>query len=104
MKFQDPKFAAFYQKLHAFIPSKRLFTDPMKTLAWGADASFYHQTPQIVVFPENEEEISKLLKIADESSIPVTFRASGTSLSGQASTTSVLVVVGQKWERYQSSP
>ena len=101
MKFQDPKFATFYQKLHGFIPSDRLFTDPMRTLAWGADASFYHQTPQIVVFPENEDEISRLLKIADENSVSVTFRASGTSLSGQASTTSVLIVVGQKWERYQ---
>ncbi len=101
MKFRDSKTAEFYQKISSFIPQQRLFTDALKTLAWGTDASFYRQLPQMVVFPKNEEETSQLLKIANELGVPVTFRASGTSLSGQASTKSVLIVAGQYWENYK---
>ncbi|MBQ9874615.1 MAG: FAD-binding oxidoreductase [Thermoguttaceae bacterium] len=99
MTFQDPKIASFHRAISSFIPPKRLFTDELKTLAWGADASFYRQIPQIVVFPKDEAEVSKILKAASELGVPLTFRASGTSLSGQASTKSVLVVVGQYWEK-----
>lgn len=100
MKFQDAKIDAFYRKL-SFIPSDRLFTDPLRTLAWGADAGFYRQIPQIVVFPIDEQEVSRILAVANELGVALTFRASGTSLSGQASTNSVLVVVGLRWEKYE---
>lgn len=101
MQFKDSSTNAFYQKISAFIPQNRLFTDPLKTLAWGADASFYRQLPQMVVFPKDEEETARVLKTANEHGVPVVFRASGTSLSGQASTKSVLLVAGQLWEKYE---
>ena len=101
MKFKDPAIAVFYEKLSSFIPSDRLFTDALRTLAWGTDAGFYRQLPQMVVFPRNEEEASRILRTANELNVSVTFRASGTSLSGQASTKSVLMVAGQYWEKYR---
>ena len=55
-KFRDEKTAAFYRAAAEFLPPERLFTDALRTLAWGTDAGFYRQIPQIVVFPKNEEE------------------------------------------------
>ena len=101
MKFQDSNLTAFYQRVSSQLPKDRVLTDAMRTLAWGADASFYRQIPQIVVFPKDEAEVSKILKAANELGVPFTFRASGTSLSGQASTKSVLVVVARGWENYE---
>jgi D-lactate dehydrogenase len=101
MKFKDSKITAFYQNISSFIPPQRLFTDALKTLAWGTDASFYRQLPQVVVFPKDEAEMSRVLKTANELGVPVTFRASGTSLSGQASTKSALIVASKYWEKYK---
>ena len=75
---------AFLQEARQFIPQERIYTDELRRLAWGTDAGFYRLIPQIVIRSEGEEEISRLLKLADYYSLPVTFRAAGTSLSGQA--------------------
>ena len=55
----------------------------------------------MVVFPKDEAEASEILRAANDLGVPVTFRASGTSLSGQSSTKSVLMVAGQNWEKYR---
>ena len=101
MKFQDHKTETFYNRLVSFLPPDRLFVDELRTLAWGADAGFYRQIPQMVVFPLDEQEVSKILETANELGVPLTFRASGTSLSGQASTNSVLVVASLNWDKYE---
>lgn len=93
--------SSFRQRLNQYIPSSRVYDDALRTLAWGADASFYRQIPQLVVFPDTEAEVARIMRDANELGVPLTFRASGTSLSGQASTNSVLVVVGQRWENYE---
>ena len=64
---------------------------------------FYRMIPQIVVRSKDEEEVSKLLKIAHSMNLPVTFRAAGTSLSGQAISDSILIVAGKNWEDYSVS-
>lgn len=98
MKFPSAALKAFYARVASFLPSDRVRTDELGTLAWGADASFYRQLPQIVLFPINEDEVAQILTAANQFAVPITFRAAGTSLSGQASTKSVLVVVSQHWE------
>ncbi|MBV0933403.1 FAD-binding and (Fe-S)-binding domain-containing protein [Marinobacterium weihaiense] len=95
-----PEFRAFHEQLQRFIPSERLITDPLRTLAYGTDASFYRLIPQIVVRIESEDEVSHLIGLAHEHAISLTFRASGTSLSGQAITDSVLVQLGDGWTDY----
>ncbi len=71
---------------------ERIFTDYLRCFAYGIDASCYRYIPKAVVWADNEEEVSLLIKIAREFEIPLTFRAAGTSLSGQACSESVLVV------------
>jgi D-lactate dehydrogenase len=91
----------FLTEIGGRIPSGRVFMDPLRTLAYGTDASFYRLIPKIVVRADTEGEIAAVLKAADRRGIAVTFRAAGTSLSGQAVSDSVLVVAGGSWNRYQ---
>jgi len=92
-----PEFQALYEQLRGFIPTERLITDPLRTLAYGTDASFYRLIPQLVVRVESEQEVVNLIKLANELGTPLTFRAAGTSLSGQAITDAVLVQLGDGW-------
>ncbi len=75
-----------------------LITDPLRTLAYGTDASFYRLIPQLVVKSEKENEVVEILKESRSRSIPLTFRAAGTSLSGQSITDSVLLRMGREWK------
>ena len=99
-----PQVRALKRGLSAFIDANRLIDDPLRTLAYGTDASFYRLVPQLVVKVANETEVCRLLKLAHEHQTPVTFRAAGTSLSGQAITDSVLVMLeGSTWRDYRIS-
>lgn len=89
--------APFLRDVHQLIPPKRRFEDPLSTLAFGTDASFYRLIPKLVVRVESEDEVVALLQLAQRDQVPVTFRAAGTSLSGQAISDSVLIVLGDNW-------
>ena len=95
------KYASYINEISRLIDRKRIYTDPLRTLAWGTDAGFYRLIPKVVVRLENEEEASLALKAASALEVPVTFRAAGTSLSGQAISDSVLLVAGKSWENYR---
>ena len=90
----------FLNDLRAFLPSDRIYTDELRTLGWGTDASFYRQIPMVVIRSDGEEEIAKIVKTCRKHRLPFTFRAAGTSLSGQSCTDSVLIVAGKYWEKY----
>ncbi|EKT4522024.1 FAD-binding oxidoreductase [Pseudomonas putida] len=89
--------AAFLRDAERLIPAERRFDDPTSTLAFGTDASFYRLIPKLVVRVESEDEVVGLLHLAQRDRVPVTFRAAGTSLSGQAISDSVLIVLGDSW-------
>lgn len=100
----DTKYKKFYRAINQYIPDERIYTDALRTLAWGTDAGFYRMIPQMVVRVKDEREVRALLRAATELSVPVTFRAAGTSLSGQSISDSVLVVAGKNWEDYKIGP
>ena len=99
MKYND-----FLSDIRKFIPKDRIYTDGLRRLAWGTDAGFYRLIPKIVIRSKDEEEVSKLLEAASRHKVPVTFRAAGTSLSGQSVSDSILIVAGKNWERFSVSP
>ena len=76
----------------------RVATDRLRTLCYGTDASFYRLIPRIVVTVESEAEVIGVMAACSDAGAPVTFRAAGTSLSGQAITDSVLIVLGEGWQ------
>ena len=91
----------FLSELKKILPIDRIYTDELRTLGWGTDASFYRQIPKVVIRSDGEEEISKIVKACKKYKLPFTFRAAGTSLSGQSCTDSVLIVAGKHWEKYE---
>ncbi len=91
----------FLSMIAGIIDHERVISDPLRTLAYGNDASFYRLVPQIVIKADNEEEVAALLRASDSCRIPVTFRAAGTSLSGQAVSDSVLIVAGGRWQEHE---
>ncbi len=91
----------FLQDLRQAVPSDRIYTDELRTLGWGTDASFYRQIPKVVVRSDGEQEMSRIVRLCRKHQMPFTFRAAGTSLSGQSCTDSVLIVAGKHWEKYR---
>ena len=91
----------FLNELKRLLPSERIYTDELRTLGWGTDASFYRMIPKVVVRSNGEQEVSQIVRLCKAFKIPFTFRAAGTSLSGQSCTDSVLIVAGKHWEKYK---
>ncbi|HEY3431193.1 MAG TPA: FAD-binding and (Fe-S)-binding domain-containing protein [Rhodocyclaceae bacterium] len=81
--------------LRKALPASQVITDELRRLAWGTDASFYRLVPQVVAVVENEAEVLAVLEIARRFDMHLTFRAAGTSLSGQAVTDGILVLIGE---------
>ena len=100
---KESNYMAFLKDVGEFIPQERIYTDELRRLAWGTDAGFYRLIPQVVIRSQNEEEVSQLLKLSNRYHLPVTFRAAGTSLSGQAISDSILIIAGKHWENYKLS-
>ena len=90
----------FFSEIRQAIPERQIYTDSLRTYAWGTDASFYRMTPQVVVRTKNEQEVQAAFKACKKYAIPFTLRAAGTSLSGQSCTDSVLIVAGKGWEQF----
>jgi len=94
--------AAFVAHGAEFVPKARQYTDPVRTFAYGTDASFYRLNPKLVLKVHSEEEVRKILPIAKKHGVPVTFRAAGTSLSGQALTDSVLIKISHTGKNFRN--
>lgn len=91
----------FYSNIVKEVSPGRIFHDPLHTLTYGTDASFYRLIPKIVIKAKDEKEVSFILKEASQLGLPVTFRAAGTSLSGQAISDSILLIAGEHWKNYE---
>jgi D-lactate dehydrogenase len=96
-----PPYKKLKEILSKSIDSKRILDNPLQTLAYGTDASFYRLIPKIVILAHNEAEIVEIIKEARLLDIALTFRAAGTSLSGQAISDSVLVVATHGWKNFE---
>jgi len=91
-------------RLKGVIASDRMMTDPLMTYAWSGDASSYRLIPAAVVFIDTEDQVRAVMKAARAEGLPLTFRAAGTSLSGQAVTDGVLAVLGDGWRKMTIHP
>lgn len=99
----DGKYLNFYNQIAKKISVKNIFTDKLHTLAYGTDASFYRLIPKIVIKTDNAQEVQDIIKLTNELELSVTFRAAGTSLSGQAISDSILIVTSRKFTNFKIS-
>ena len=90
--------------LARLLPPDRVITDPLRLLAYGTDASLYRLIPRIVVKADSEAEVQGILALCRQYQAPITFRAAGTSLAGQALSDSVLLILGEHWGRVAVAP
>lgn len=98
---QERAYLRFLKQIRTRIAPERVYTDPLHLLAGGTDAGFYQLTPRIIVCVQNEQEVCETLQAARREKLPVTFRAAGTSLSGQSISDSILIQVSKEWDHYQ---
>ena len=103
-RIEDGRYKQFISRLEreGIVKENQVLSDPVRTFAYGTDASFYRLNPKYVIKVANEDEIRRILPIARELGVPVTFRAAGTSLSGQAITDSVLLKLSHHGKNFRN--
>ena len=87
--------------LVAILGSDRVLDRPVDLIAFASDASFYRLIPKAVAFAGSIEDVRGLFRLSHETNIPMTFRAAGTSLSGQSVSDGILVEVARNWRGIQ---
>jgi len=95
--------APLVARLLAACGPDQVFSDIVDRSQWASDASIYHLIPRVVVIPQDRGTVERVLRIAAEERVPVCFRAGGTSLSGQAVTDGILIVVSRHLRGIQVS-
>jgi D-lactate dehydrogenase len=85
------------EELYKIVDPERVLTRRIDRIAFANDASVYRLVPRAVVLPETIDEIRALFRFSRAHGVPMTYRAAGTSLSGQAVTDGILVVLSRHW-------
>jgi D-lactate dehydrogenase len=85
--------------LHRLLPKERIKTRLIDRYAYASDASHFYLVPQAVIQPNTIEEIRQLFAFSHQHNIHITFRAGGTSLSGQGITDGILVDLSNYWRK-----
>jgi D-lactate dehydrogenase len=97
-------FNKFVLSIKEFLNRNQIIEDELLRYAYSTDASLYRMVPKLVLIIRSESEAINVIKAADQYDIKLTFRAAGTSLSGQAVTDQVLVMLANdSWQRYSIS-
>ncbi|WP_399921264.1 FAD-binding and (Fe-S)-binding domain-containing protein [Streptomyces kanamyceticus] len=84
-------------ELTALLGADKVLTKVSDLVRYASDASPYRFLPQVVVVPEDIDDVSAVLSYAHGKGREVVFRAAGTSLNGQAQGEDILVDVRKHW-------
>jgi D-lactate dehydrogenase len=87
--------------LSQIVDERRVLMRPIDLISYASDASFYRLIPKAVVQAASEEEVARLFQFSHNHAIPITFRAAGTSLSGQSISDGLLVEVTRNFRDLQ---
>src|SRR5258705_12513506 len=87
------------KELLKILPGERVKTRLIDRYAYASDASHFYLVLRAVVQPLSIEEIQKVFEFSHRQKISLTFRAGGTSLSGQSVTDGILVDLSNYWRK-----
>ncbi len=88
---QLPKdFQIFLDELNT-ITTSEIKTDDLSLGLYATDASLYQLQPLAVAIPSNENDLIKIIQIANKYNIPVMPRGSATSLAGQTTNQALII-------------
>src|SRR4051794_27668314 len=90
-----------WNSLLKILPKERVKARLIDRYAYASDASHFYLVPKVVVQPVSIEEIQKLFAFSHLNKINLTFRAGGTSLSGQGVTDGILADLNNSWRKVQ---
>jgi len=92
---------ATLEKIKKIVGKEHFFDSPEDKLSYSYDGTpLLQQLPEAVVFPQNQEQIGELLRLASADSFAIVPRGAGTGLSGGSiPVANSLVVVMTKWNR-----
>ncbi len=71
-------------QIWGIVGKKYLLTTEKEMVEFATDATKITHMPDAVAFPENSEQISRILKLATENGFPIVPRGAGTGMSGGA--------------------
>ena len=97
----DHNFHAFLAGISKWLAPDNIISDTPRLMALATDASFYTKIPKLVIKVSSIDAMRHILEMANRLDIALTFRAAGTSLSGQAITDSVLVMLTPDWQQFE---
>ena len=83
------------QDLHRLLGGHQVKHDVSTLKAYAVDASIYRLTPKVVVLPESEDDIDRIVDYAVRQGVPLTARAAGTNLTGSAIGTGIILDVSR---------
>ena len=72
----------YIKALVDIVGEKNVKTDQIERLCYSKDMSVHEGIPDAIVFAKTTEEVSKILKLANDNGIKVIPRGSGTSTTG----------------------
>ena len=76
---------AFISDLKLALGDQAIITDPEQCRVYGTDtSSYYYAMPDVVVLPQDQQQIVKLIHLCNKYHIPVTARGAGTGSTGAA--------------------
>ncbi|MBW3138898.1 FAD-binding oxidoreductase [Ferrimonas balearica] len=87
-------YAQVLSQLRAAVGHDAVTDDPVRRFAWSTDGSYFRIVPELVVRVNEPNQVVAILEVARHHNAPITFRAAGTSLSGQAVGEGILVMLG----------
>jgi D-lactate dehydrogenase len=85
--------------LSEILPPDRVKTRLIDRYAYASDASHFYLVPKAVVQPITIDEVKRIFEFSHREKISLTFRAGGTSLSGQGVTDGILVDLSNYWRK-----
>jgi glycolate oxidase subunit GlcD len=74
----------YINELIDIVGEKNVRTDEIERLCYSRDLSVHEAVPDVIVFVNTAEEVSRIMSLANQEKIPVTPRGSGTSAVGSA--------------------
>jgi D-lactate dehydrogenase len=93
-------FTRFIQEAQGVLPERQVHTDELLVKAYSVDGSPFEPIAKAVVDIYNPEQLGLLLAIARKTGVSLTYRGSGTGVSGQTIARDVTVrLLGPYWKR-----
>ena len=84
-------------ELVALLGADRVLARVSDLVRYASDASPYRLIPQVVVMAHDARDVAAVMAYGRRTGVPVTFRAGGTSLNGQAQGDGIMVDVRRHW-------